>query len=53
MSRTPEQLRQALDNYKRSHAKIASSKNKSVELAAARTLTEARKVLYGEKRKSK
>jgi hypothetical protein len=51
--RDSELLRVALENYKKSHAKIAASKNKSVDLAAARTLTEARGILYGIKRKNK
>lgn len=49
----PTSLAVRLRNYKQLHAETAASKGKSAELASARTLTEAKKILFGEKRKSK
>lgn len=49
----PTSLQQRLRNYKQLHAEEASKKRVSAQFAAARTLTEAKKVLWGEKRKAK
>lgn len=46
-------LEQRLANYKSMQAGIAKNKGVSLELAAARTLTEARKAVYGYKKKNK
>lgn len=39
-----------LDNYKQMQAKVAASKGVSKELRDAKTLTQARKIVYGYKR---
>jgi len=46
-----DNLDQRLENYKNQHAETAKSKGLVEELKAARTLTKARKVLFGEKTK--
>lgn len=40
-----------LNSYKEMHRGLAESKGVSSQFQAARTLTEARKVLFGEKKK--
>lgn len=42
-----------LQNYKEMHKGTAANKKCSAEFAAARTLTQARKVLWGYKKKNK
>lgn len=44
-------LSKSLENYKKQQAKVAESKGRTEELKAAKTLTQARKAIYGEKRK--
>lgn len=44
-------LGRSLENYKAMHAKTAESKGKGAELRNARTLTQARKIVFGLKRK--
>jgi len=46
-------LQRRLTNYKQQHAGTAVQKKVSIEFAAARTLTQARKVLWGIKTKMK
>lgn len=46
-------LEQRLANYKDMHKGTAANKKCSVEFAATRTLTQARKVLWGVKKKNK
>lgn len=41
-----------LENYKGMHAKYAESKGISNELRSAKTLTQARKVVFGYKKKN-
>jgi len=43
----------SLDNYKNMHAKLAKEKGVSVEFQACKTLTQARKVLFGFKKGNK
>lgn len=45
------ELNRSLDNYKSVHMAKAESAGKGAELRAARTLTAARKVVFGEKHK--
>lgn len=45
-------LQQRLLNYKKTQAGVAKSKGLEVELASARTLTQARKILYGVKKRA-
>jgi hypothetical protein len=49
----PTSLSSRLRNYKQLHAETAAEKKVSAQFAAARTLTEAKKVLWGEKKKQK
>lgn len=49
----PTSLAVRLRNYKQLHAEEAAKKKVSAQFAAARTLTEAKKVLWGEKKKAK
>lgn len=42
----------SLSNYKSMHRETAAKKGKGAELQAARTLTEARVVVFGEKNKA-
>lgn len=49
----PTSLIERLRNYKQLHADRAAEKKVSAQFAAARTLTEAKKILWGEKKKSK
>lgn len=49
----PTSLSIRLRNYKQLHAETAKEKGVSVPFASARTLTEAKKVLWGEKKKAK
>lgn len=49
----PTSLAERLRNYKQLHAEKAAEKKVSAQFAAARTLTEAKKVLWGEKKKAK
>lgn len=41
----------SLENYKKQQKKIAEGKGVGKELANAKTLTEARKIVYGSKQK--
>lgn len=45
--RTDIELKQALDNYKRMHRALAESKSVIKAFLEAKTLTQARKVLFG------
>jgi hypothetical protein len=45
-------LGRSLDNYKAMHAKTAADKGLTNELKAAKTLTQARKILWGYKKKN-
>lgn len=45
-------LKKSLENYKKIQAKTAESKGVSEQLTAAKTLTQARKIVYGEKKKT-
>ena len=45
-------LQQSLENYKQLQSKIAKSKGKYQDLMDAKTLTQARKAVYGSKEKS-
>lgn len=51
---TPEYnwLGRSLDNYKDMHAKTAADKGVTAELRAAKTLTQARKIVFGYKKKN-
>lgn len=51
LGRHPEwnNLPKRLDNYKRMQKEVAKKNGVSKELEAARTLTEARKIVYGPK----
>lgn len=40
----------SLDNYKKQQAEVAKTKGVYEQLMAARTLTEARRVVYGQKK---
>jgi len=42
----------SLDNYKKMHAKTAEDKGVDKEFHSAKTLTKARKILFGYKRKN-
>ena len=44
-------LQGRLQSYKATHKKSADAKGKTAELNQARTLTQARKAVYGEKQK--
>ena len=48
-----ENLDQRLETYKNQHAKTAETKGCVAELAAAKTLTQARKVLFGDKSRTR
>lgn len=43
----------SLPNYKKMHEKTASNKGIAKEFQEAKTLTEARKILFGEKKGSR
>lgn len=45
------ELLRSLENYKQIHKERAEAAGKGPELAAARTLTQARKIVFGEKHK--